>query len=250
MQEHDVSNPKSTEQIKKWFDRPRQSRLNRDRVMELYFTFHPRTCFLKTVPAGANIADIGAGDGSLSEFLNWPSPERKDLSLHAYSIEKGRLFDQFKSYEISDWNEAQPEFGGQMFDAVMCAHFIEHIAEPTSFADWANRKVKSGGMIYLEWPSPASLDLPSQRELEKAGVPLVISRFNDDCTHRKLPDADAMVAAFIAHGFIVETRGIVRMPWLEDEMMAHFRDADDGFPRQAAFWSYTGWSQYLVIRRD
>lgn len=235
------------EEIKAWFDRPRKTQVDKNRVMELYFTHHPRTSFLKTLPMGAMVADIGAGDGSLSVFRGWPSPERKDLRLYAYSIEKGRLFDEFEGYEISDWNTAPPDFDGNTFDAVICAHFIEHIADPASFVDWAAAKLNPGGRIYLEWPSPNSLDLPSRTELEKAGVPLVISRFDDDHTHRDLPDRDAIIAAFLAKGFLIEARGIVRLPWLEDEMLAHFRDADDGFPRQAAFWSYSGWSQYLVI---
>ena len=32
-------------------------------------------------------------------------------------------------------------------------------------------------------------------------------------------------------------------------MLAHFRDDTDPFPRQAAFWSRTGWSQYLLLRQ-
>ena len=73
--------------------------------------------------------------------------------------------------------------------------------------------------------------------------------FRSDFTHKDLPDCDVMVAAFESSGFIVEARGIVRLPWLEDEMLAHFKDSDVSFPRQAAFWSRTGWSQYLVLRR-
>lgn len=235
-------------QIRDWFAQARKPRLGRDRVMELYFTFHPRTSFFKTLPGGAHVADIGAGDGTLSVFRKWPAPERRDLRIYAYSIEKGRMFDEFDAYEITDWNLAPPEFGGQTFDAVICAHFIEHIADPASFVAWATRKLKPSGRIYLEWPSPASLELPARAELAAVGVDLMISRFDDDHTHRELPDCDAMVAAFEAAGFAVEARGIVRLPWLEEEMLGHFRDGDDGFPRQAAFWSRTGWSQYLILR--
>lgn len=217
--------------------------------MELYFTFHPRTAFLKTLPSDARVADVGAGDGSLSVFRGWPSPERKDLKLYAYSIEKGRLFEDFEGYEISDWNSTPPEFNGQMFDAIICAHFIEHIAEPASFIAWAARKLNKGGRIYLEWPSSNSLTLPPRGELEKAGVPLIISRFDDDCTHRDLPDADMVADEMQARGLAIESRGIVRLPWLEDEILAHYRDAADGFARQAAFWSRTGWSQYIVAER-
>lgn len=235
-------------QISEWFRRPRKAQLARERVMELYFTFHPRTSFLKTLPAKAKVVDIGAGDGTLSVFRSWPQPARQDLELYAYSIEKGERFDAFAGYEISDWNVSPPEFKGQRFDAVVCAHFIEHIAEPTSFVDWCRRKLERDARIYLEWPSPASLDLPSRTELEALGVNLMVSRFDDDHTHRELPDADLMIDAFEKAGFVLETRGIIRLPMLEEEMLAHFREDADGFPRQAAFWSRTGWSQYLVLR--
>lgn len=237
-----------TEDVKAWFDRPLKPRLEQSRVMELYFTYHPRTAFLKMLPANARVVDIGAGDGSLSVFRKWPSPEREDLQLYAYSIEKGALFDQFTGYEISDWNTTPPVFEGKSFDAVICAHFIEHIADPVSFADWVARKLAPEGRVYLEWPSPNSLDMPSRLELEEAGVPLIISRFDDDHTHRDLPGCDDIIAAVQERGLVIEGKGIVRLPWLEDELLAHFRDADDRFPCQAAFWSHTGWSQYLVMR--
>lgn len=232
-----------------WFKRPRSSRLGKEQVMELYFTFHQRTAFLKTLPSNAVVADIGAGDGSLSVFRKWPAPERTDLKLYAYSIEKGRLFDEFEGFEISDWNTSPPDFEGRMFDAIVCAHFIEHIADPLSFVEWARRKLTPGGRLYLEWPSPTSLGLPPRVELEAAGVPLIISRFDDDRTHRELPDGNIIAAALTAHGLAIEGRGIVRLPWLEDEMLAHYREDADGFARQAAFWSHTGWSQYIVAVR-
>lgn len=245
----DVQRSMNVDEIATWFKRPRKATLARDRVMELYFTFHPRTAFLKNLPMNAVVADIGAGDGSLSVFRAWPAPARKDLKLFAYSIEKGSRFDEFEGYEISDWNVSPPEFGGRTFDAIVCAHFIEHIADPLTFIQWAQRKLNKGGRLYLEWPSASSLELPSRAELEKAGVPLIISRFDDDHTHQDLPDADALEKAMGEHNLAVEARGIVRLPWLEDEILAHFTEDPDGFSRQAAFWSYTGWSQYIIAER-
>lgn len=235
--------------IAAWFRKPRRPGLDQDRVNELYFTFHPRTAFLKTLPVGTAVVDIGAGDGTLSVFRRWPAPERRDLKLYAYSLEKGRQFDDFDGFEIGDWNASPPQFGGRTFGAIVCAHFIEHITDPESFVEWAAQKLDPGGRAYIEWPSPASIGLPTRAELERAGVPLMISRFDDDHTHQGLPDGDAIVAALQARGFAIETRGTVRLPWLEDEMLASASAADDGFCRQAAFWSYTGWSQYIIAER-
>lgn len=240
---------RGVDEIVAWFNRPRTPQLPAGQALELYNTLLPRVAFLKMLPPGARVADIGAGDGSLSVFRRWPAPERKDLKLHAYSIEKGQLFDEYDRYEISDWNVAPPGFEGSRFDAIVCAHFIEHIARPASLAAWAGDKLDPGGRAYIEWPSPGSLDLPPRGVLEAAGVPLVISRFDDDGTHRRLPDRDAMAKALRRNGFRIEAAGIIRLPWLEEELLAHFKDAEDGFPRQAAFWSYTGWSQYIVAER-
>ena len=249
MTEPSAQATQTVEEIQAWYDRPRRASLPKDRVMELYFTFHPRTAFLKMLPQAAVVADIGAGDGSLSVFRKWPEPARPDLEMHAYALDKGSQFDEFASYELSDWNTQPPEFGGRTFDGIVCAHFIEHVARPASLVEWASRKLRSGGRLYLEWPAPVSLSLPPRDALRGAGVDVMISRFDDDRTHRDLPDADAIVDAMHAAGLVLETRGIVRLPWLEDEILAHHKDDEAGFGRQAAFWSMTGWSQYLVARR-
>lgn len=237
------------EDIVTWYRRERKPQGSGGRAQELYFQCHPRTAFLKMLPLGAKVADIGAGDGSLSVFRGWPEPARKDLRLHAYSIEKGEHFDAFDSYEISDWNLAQPEFGGMTFDAIVSAHFIEHIDDPTSLVAWAARKLAPGGTAYVEWPSEHALSLPSKRDLAAAGVDLVISRFDDDNTHQALPDRKQIENAIAVAGMHLVATGLVHLPWLEDELMAHFRDAGDRFPAQAAFWSWTRWSQYLVFEK-
>ena len=232
-----------------WYNAPRRSTISASKALELYFQFHPRTAFLKTLPARAIVVDIGAGDGSLSTFRAWPEPARHDLRLYAYSLEKGAHFDAFDGYEIGDWNHARPVFDGLSFDGIVSAHFIEHVDDAGTFVDWAAARLAVGGRAYVEWPSPASLDLPPLSELHDAGVPLVISRFDDDCTHQHLPDRDVVVARAMQAGLRVTASGTIRLPWLEDALLAGFRDAPDRFPAQAAFWSWTQWSQYLVLAR-
>lgn len=238
------------EKIVAWYRAPRKASIPASKALELYFQFHPRTAFLKTLPARAVVVDIGAGDGSLSTFRGWPEPARRDLRLYAYSLEKGEHFDAFDGYETGDWNLARPVFEGLRFDGIVSAHFIEHIDDAATFVDWAARKLAPGGRAYVEWPSPASLDLPPLSALHEAGVPLVISRFDDDCTHQHLPDRDAVVAHAVRAGLKVSASGSIRLPWLEDELLAGFRDSPDRFPAQAAFWSWTQWSQYLVLEQS
>lgn len=239
----------SQKEIEAWYHKLRSPRLSSSKLSELYHTFHPKMAFLKMLPRSAVVADIGAGDGSLSSIRRWPAPARSDLQLHAYALEKGQAFDEYVSYEIGDWNEAPPEFGGLSFDAVVCVHFIEHIDDPVTFCNWLGRKLVPGGRAYIEWPSSRSIDLPSKHLLKDAGVELTISRFDDDKTHQRLPNMDGIIESMKAAGLSIEAQGIIRLPWLEDEMMANAEGVDASFNRQVAFWSATGWSQYLVVHR-
>ena len=71
--------PMTVAEIVEWFGRPRQPVLDGGDAIELYNRLHPRTAFLKMLPPNAVVADIGAGDGSLSVFRQWPAPARGDL---------------------------------------------------------------------------------------------------------------------------------------------------------------------------
>lgn len=237
------------DQITEWYRRPRQALLDDGALQQLYAMLHPRTAFLKMLARGARVLDLGAGDGSLSVLLRWPEPDRSDLECHAYGLEKGEHFDAFTSWELGDWNLAPPAFNGLQFDAVLCSHFIEHIAEPDTLAAWLGERMAPKGRVYIEWPSENALNQVRQPEAKAQGVDLMITHFHDDATHRDLPSRASVVEGLEAAGFEIESGGVIRMPWLEDQFMAAFRDAEDPFGRQAAFWLATGWSQYLVATK-
>lgn len=236
--------------IHEWYTRKRIPSIDAQQAQALYFQVHPRTAFVKNLPREAALVDIGAGDGSLTAFRRWPKPVRADLRMYGYALEKGRLFDEFDGYEIGDWNRAPPDFGGLQFDAILSAHFIEHIAEPRSFVRWTASKLRPRGRVYLEWPSENALSLPGRAALAQAGVDLMIARFDDDLTHQRLPSRGEMLAEMHAAGLQIEMSGIIRLPWFEEELMAHFRDSQDRFPVQAAFWSWSGWSQFIIAAKN
>lgn len=236
--------------IEAWYRRERTSSLAHHEVMEKYFLAHPRIQFIKELKTGSRIVDIGAGDGSLITFRDWPAPARKDLKFHAYALDKGALFDQFESYRIGDWNRNPPDFDGIQFDAIHASHFIEHVDKPESLITWAADNLAQDGRMYIEWPSPESVDLPPISACKARGINLMITRFDDDDTHQVLPDRDSFIEHAIAANFLIQKQGTIRIHSIEDDLMFHFKDAQDHFPAQAAYWSWTGWSQFLVLRRQ
>lgn len=238
------------DELVEWYWRPRKPMTDGGAVQELYALLHPRTAFLKMLRPGASVLDLGAGDGSLTSLVNWPLPDRSDLELHGYSLEKGTLFDAFASWELGDWDVEEPEFDGRRFDAVICSHFIEHLAHPRTLPRWLGRHLLPGGRVYVEWPSRHSLLQPRIVEARERGVDLLITHFHDDHTHRNLPSAESLIRGLERHSFVIEAQGIITLPWLEDQLMACFRDAADPFGRQAAFWLASAWSQYCVARKE
>jgi hypothetical protein len=238
------------DQIVDWYMAKRTPALSQGDAVTLLNIAHPRTIFVKTLPLGATILDMGAGDGGLEVFRRWPPPPRGDLKMYAYSLAKGRSFEAYDGFELGNWDNRPPEFPGVRFTAIFCCHFIEHIADPIPFLNWAAEAIPATGRLYLEWPSPFSLLLPSKLELAGKGVHLTISNFGDDGTHKAVHDRSLVVSTLTKLGFMIEQQGIVSLPFLEDEIPAHAaRGLVDAYAIQSAYWSKTKWAQYVVAAR-
>ena len=207
----------------------------------------PQCRFLKALPASAAVLDVGAGDGALQVYRGWPPPKRPDLTMYAFAMDRGALFDRYDGNELGTWPAGRPNFGGKLFDAIFAANFIEHIERPLDFIGWAATRLAQGGRIFLEWPRKVSLSLPTTAELQAIGIDVMAGNYFDDATHRAERPASADVrAALVAAGLRIEASGIVQTPWLQDHLMAMGKLADDRVHRTLAYWSFTGWTQYIV----
>lgn len=238
------------ESLAAWFHQARTPRLRRERAIECFYSCHPRVVFLKTLKSDANVLDVGAGNGSLEVFRNWLEPQRPDLRMYAYSLEKGERFDAYTGYELGNWENGPPAFRGVEFDAIIASHFIEHVSDPLAFLNWAAASLGPGGRIYVEWPSPNSLRLPSRKELLACGVDIIISNFHDDNTHRQMPDRAALLVALEGAGWLIDQQGTVKLPYFEEELLASCDEPPmDASAKLSAFWSKTRWTQYFVASR-
>ena len=236
--------------IVRWFHEEHQLAFKDDeKVMLHYQQCHPRTLFLKTLPAGATLLDLGAGEGSMHIFRSWPPPAREDVRLYAFSLEKGKHFDSYDGYELGDWDQQQPDFGGMQFDAIFSSHFIEHIQQPGSLAAWAASRLNPGGRLFTEWPSEASLQTPEHRQLLAHGIDLQIGTFFDDFTHVALPSTEFVHSSIRHAGLEIENAGTIRLPVFETELLDLFRRTHNSIALQFAYWSFTGWCQYAIASK-
>ncbi len=235
------------EQIRAWYEAAAKLALSDGDALEAWHLLSPQCRFLKALPENAAVLDIGAGDGGLQVYRDWPSPKRPDLRMYAFAMERGNLFDRYDGSELGTWPVRRPDFGAKSFEAIFAANFIEHIEAPLDFIGWAATRLAHGGRIFLEWPREASLSLPTTAALQAIGIDVMTGNYFDDATHRaELPALADVRAALTAAGLQIEATGIVQTPWLQGHLMAMGKLADDRVHRTLAYWSFTGWTQYII----
>lgn len=239
------------QEIGEWFHQRVEPSMSDGDAVEAFHRQHPSKVFLRNLPLNSTVVDVGSGEGGLSIFKSWPSPARADLKLFGFSLEKGRLFDNFEGYELGNWNEAKPSFGGKQFDAIHCANFIEHIDEPGSLVKWASERLRPGGRLYIEWPTAHSLHCPTLPELADIGFDCIIGNYFDDPTHRKhVPTLGSVTRGLKRAGFSLEASGTITMPLIADELLGNYQRTGDVVCLQLAYWLKTGWIQYVVATFD
>ncbi|GAA5077260.1 hypothetical protein [Lysobacter panacisoli] len=240
----------STEDIVAWFNPGRPPRLSSIDATQAFHTFSSRTRFLKTLPIGTAVLDAGAGDGVLQVFREWLKPKRRDLKMYAWANTKGQDFHKYDGYEVGSWPSEPPEFRGVEFGAVLAANFIEHIDQPQLFVEMCARRLSQNGSIYLEWPHPSSVDLPRTEDLKAAGVKVFTGSYHCDKTHKEeVPSFDLIAQTLKLHGLEIRETGIASVPFVDQELAIHSANGADIVSATLAYWSHTGWCQYLIANR-
>jgi Methyltransferase domain len=158
---------------------PRMSLSDPD-LVEMFWRAHPRFNFFKSLPWGANLLDIGAGNGGLVYWKDWLRPQRADLNLYGVDRNVGEHRDLYAGWEAVDLDAAPPSFPAVKLNAFFASHVIEYLAAPESLLRWLATRAEPGARLYLEWTSPATLDLPAREQLHKFDIDVVTSNFMDD----------------------------------------------------------------------
>jgi SAM-dependent methyltransferase len=215
--------------------------------MYLFHSLGSRARFMQGLSHRAAVLDAGAGDGSLVSLREWLMPHRSDLTLYGWAGNAISGLARFSKHEIGWWPDHVPNFGGRKFDAIMSSNFIEHIDDPLVFVRWAVSRLSPRGWLYLEWPRMESITLPRSKEFEQIGLPIAPGAYHDDLTHRlKPPLLEDVIGAM--SGLEVVQRGVVTVPWIDQQMAIHARREGNATNMIMAYWSHTGWCQYIWAR--
>jgi SAM-dependent methyltransferase len=217
-----------------------------DQLLELFWLFHPRYRFIKSLPWGVSLIDIGAGDGALAYWREWGKPDRSDLRLYGGDLTEGAHRRLYDGWECLDLDERSPSFPNVELNAFIASHVIEHLREPERLIRWIADRGQIGSRIYLEWPSRATLDLPTKDQLRECGIDVAASNFKDDETHKECPDLQGISAYLQSCGLAVTAQGEIDLGVIGEEMFAR---ANEPNLRTMGYWSITRWCVFVEARK-
>jgi SAM-dependent methyltransferase len=215
-------------------------------VEALFWSFHPRFRFFKTLPPGARLLDIGAGSGGLHFWRHWGAPLRPDIALFGVDRTQGEHAGRYDGWDSVDLDAALPRFGAVRFDAFLMSHVLEHLADPPRLFAWMASVAAPSARIYLEWPHPDTRALPTAAALRAGGFGIQIFNFADDATHLATPSEAEAGSMLREAGFRMRESGRVEPGLLARELLARGVRADRMDWREMGLWGVSGWSAFAI----
>lgn len=228
---------------------PDDGQYSHDELTTLYWSNHPRFHFLKMSPVKARFFDIGAGWGRLSFWRDWLAPLRRDLEMHGCDLYPAQFADQYASFHVMDIDGVKFPYPDGFFGAAISSHVIEHLRQQGALAAELNRILQPGAMVYLETPTEESCHFPGRDFFVANGCPTTTLNFSDDRTHTAVVSRQALRDLFLSQGFTLQEAGTIKMPYLENALLAKAVAENDQELGSYGLWSKLGFAHYAVFQK-
>ena len=190
------------------------------------------------------LLDVGAGNHSPSLAKRWfPNCHYAGVDRDRnYNIDASDLaaMDEFFELDLT-----RLEFGAipdASYDVLLLAHVIEHLPNGDAVLRALVPKLRPGGFLYVEFPGPQSLKLPS-----KKGT----LNFHDDETHVRVFDHREVAGILEGCGLRVVRSGARRDPIgiLFLPLHAWRAKRAHGYVPGGVFWDLFGFADQVLAER-
>lgn len=153
------------------------------------------------------LLDVGCGNHSPSITKSFfPFCQYYGIDKELYNNDQGDLKSMDKFFQLDLSQQQLAEVPEDYFDVIIFAHVIEHLENGYQVLESLTRKLKKKRHIYVEFPSPKSVNFPTMKKFGAEGC----LNFYDDPTHVKLYSVDEVSSFLEKHGFAVERKGTYR----------------------------------------
>jgi len=151
-----------------------------------------KLAFLKSLPAGARVLDVGCGNNSPRDAkVLRPDLIYTGLDIGDYNQQESiRYADAYILVSPTEFADAISAHEGRM-DAVVSSHNLEHCDDPEAVLRAMVAALHPGGRLFLAFPCQMSVRFPSRRGT---------LNFFDDGTHSAVPALEAVLGTLRTGG--------------------------------------------------
>jgi len=203
---------------------------------------HGKIDFLYSLAPDVSILDVGCGNNSpyiTKQIL--PEAQYTGIDISDYNQREPNHADEYVlvspdvfASTIATWKER--------FDAIVCAHNIEHCDDRMGTLAAVLAAVKPGGHLFLSFPSANSIHFPKR---------MGTLNYNDDPTHRDTPpDFQAMSDAIRGAGFDIRFSTAAHRPRLL-RTIGTFLEPISSLSRSVmrGTWEYYGFEAIIIAQK-
>jgi SAM-dependent methyltransferase len=190
------------------------------------------------------ILDIGSGSHSSTITKKWLSKCHytgvdRDVS-YDNTEEDIQNMDEFFQLDLTELDySAIPD---ETYDVIIMSHVIEHLYNGDKVLPLLFKKLKKGGLFYIEFPAEASANFPSKKET---------LNFFDDDTHVRIWSIKEVANIFMDGNFNVKMAGKNRS-WINIALMPikiPLQLITKGYVRGGVYWDWYGFADYLIAEK-
>jgi SAM-dependent methyltransferase len=153
---------------------------------------HGKLAFLKSLPPGARVLDVGCGNNSPRDAkVLRPDLVYTGLDVADYNQQDSiRYADAYILASAAGFAQAIASHAGRM-DAVVSSHNLEHCDDPAAVLEAMVTALRPGGSLFLAFPCEESVGFPRRRGT---------LNFFDDGSHKAVPRWDTVLATLSTGG--------------------------------------------------
>ena len=154
---------------------------------------HSRSKFLKIINQKGALLDVGCGNNSPYNIKSkFPDIVYTGIDVGDYNQTMPILADNYIITAPETFADKIMEFENE-FDTVICSHNIEHCNDRNKTLESISKALKSGGYLYLSFPSENSVHFPGFRN--------GCLNYYDDPSHKDVPPQfDGVIAKLKNNG--------------------------------------------------
>ncbi len=190
------------------------------------------------------ILDIGCGNHSPSltkKYIGNCEYHGLDINqTYNYQDSDFACIDRF--YKIDLNSSSLDEIHDDYYDCIIFSHIIEHLSSGLEILSQLHKKLKNGGILYIETPSQISLSLPSMKGT---------LNFWDDQTHKRIYPMSEMINTLKNNNceiLLAKTRrSFKRILFLPIYIIYDIWKY--GFISGTAFWDLLGFANVVIAKR-